>query len=397
MVSIDRKIRPGTTNRKELLPDSIEGTSVVGFPTGNTNIPTDFRVPANTLYDIDKALFEFFNTSLNLQVRNQNSVKKVPVIFAGGERFALTKSDRPIRDKSGAIIVPVISIKRTTIDFKPEPALAFGVDPGEFIVRRRIHKSDRQYQNLINRFGIKNGNYIETRRDTENKLDLQTALDNPLSDNVYETIIMPTPDFITVTYDLTIWTNYVQDMNQIIERLLGALELGIVATARIETDKGYKFVAHFDTAFSSQDNFDDYTTQERLVKYTSTITIPAYIFGTMNVDETIPVRSYLSAVNFEFETLENVDNIETLSNRTPLVGPEHKSFMLSDVEDVGPDGRIQGGKIGSGLVTKQYIVNPFTSNDPNSPRYSRVIAVTKKGERVGKVSEALELDKISKR
>jgi len=396
MASIERKLRPGTTNRKERLPDSIEGTKTVGFPTGENNIPVDFKVPANTIYDIDKAFFEYFNTSLNLQVRNQNEVKKVPVIFAGGERFALTKSDRPIRDRAGAIIVPIVVLKRTQVEYRPEPALAFGADPGEFVIRRRIHKSDRQYQKLINRFDIKNGDGIETRRNTDDMLNLEGALGNPLSDNVYETIVVPTPDFLTLTYEVTMWTNYVQEMNQLLERILGSFDLGILCRTRIETDKGYWFVAHFDTAMSSQDNFDNYTGEERLVKYSTTVTIPAYIFGTMNVDETIPVRSFLSAVNFEFDVLENVENLETLDNRVPLVGPENKSFMLADVEDVGPDGRIQSGKIGDGLV-KHYVLNPFTSNDPNSPRYSRVIAVTKKGERVGKLTEALQLDKINKR
>ena len=44
---------------------------------------------------------------------------KVPVVFAAGERFALTRRKSPIRDKNNALILPIVSIMRTGMDISP--------------------------------------------------------------------------------------------------------------------------------------------------------------------------------------------------------------------------------------------------------------------------------------
>jgi len=154
-MSADNKLPVGTTNRRERLPERPTDTDFVPLGYQGNNIPDDFTVAPATIEDVDRALFNFFDKTLNLQVQMQNNIKTVPTIFAGGERFALTKSGRPIRDRRGAIIVPVVAIKRMDIINGSNPDLAFGIDPGEIVIRRRLHRGDRRYQQLRNRFNLK--------------------------------------------------------------------------------------------------------------------------------------------------------------------------------------------------------------------------------------------------
>ena len=68
--------------------------------------------------DIDRAIFNLFNEKLSFEAESNGKLQKVPVIFASGERFALTRRKNPIRDKNNALILPLISILRNEIDIR---------------------------------------------------------------------------------------------------------------------------------------------------------------------------------------------------------------------------------------------------------------------------------------
>ena len=86
-------------------------------PIGSS-IDPDFKVPSCTIEDVDKALFNLFEKELNLQYELNGNLEKIPVIFAAGERFALTRRKNPIRDSNNTVILPVISIIKYLYFFK---------------------------------------------------------------------------------------------------------------------------------------------------------------------------------------------------------------------------------------------------------------------------------------
>jgi len=87
-----------------------------------TNTPENFDFPSIGIEDIDRAVFKLFDEKLNFQTTQKKESKKVPVVFATGERFELTRRKDPIRDRNNAIILPIISIMRENIDFSPSQA-----------------------------------------------------------------------------------------------------------------------------------------------------------------------------------------------------------------------------------------------------------------------------------
>jgi hypothetical protein len=80
-----------------------------------TNVPDDFSIPPVGIEDIDRAIFTLFDKKLAFETKVNSQTTRVPVIFASGERFALTRRDNPLRDKNNTLILPLISIKRGSI------------------------------------------------------------------------------------------------------------------------------------------------------------------------------------------------------------------------------------------------------------------------------------------
>src|SRR3990167_11059914 len=64
------------------------------------------------IFDIDQAMFDLFDKTINAHVEQNGISKKVPVIFAAGERWALVRNHEALRDKNGTIILPMIAIRR---------------------------------------------------------------------------------------------------------------------------------------------------------------------------------------------------------------------------------------------------------------------------------------------
>ena len=105
------------------------------------NVTQDFQIPEIGIEDIDRAVFKLFDRDLNFEVTYQGKTSKVPVIFAAGERFALTRRKNSIRDKNNALILPLISILRGEIDVSPDQhgkgtAISYPDQPGYYIKKR---------------------------------------------------------------------------------------------------------------------------------------------------------------------------------------------------------------------------------------------------------------------
>ena len=66
------------------------GSKIIKDFDGN-NSPDDFTIPSIGIEDMDKAVFNLFNEKLSFEVEQKGKLQKVPVIFASGERFALTR------------------------------------------------------------------------------------------------------------------------------------------------------------------------------------------------------------------------------------------------------------------------------------------------------------------
>ena len=69
----------------------------------------------STLETIDRAFYGWVNESLNIFATTQKGWEKVPVIWVSAERSFQIKDNKELRDKQGKLILPLITIDRTSI------------------------------------------------------------------------------------------------------------------------------------------------------------------------------------------------------------------------------------------------------------------------------------------
>lgn len=343
------------------------------------NVP-NYEIPSCGIEDVDRAVFNLYDKILAFEVTAKEQTTRVPVVFAAGERFALTRRQRPIRDKNNALILPVIAIKRGAIGYKTE-AEAGGTpisfrQTTDYVIRKRLAETDRDYQNIINKLSIKNQSNVSSRANfllndispgNSNIPDkfasrrngtgisfgsggkLAFPIDDNLNNNIYEIITVPYPIFIQVNYNVVFWCQYMQQMNQMLETML-IKTTGIGREFQMITDKGYKFTAFLQGSFTSNDNFDEYSGDERIVKCSFDIRVPAYILAPKHPGLGTPFRSFQSAPTINFE----INQINQDVNEKPIIpGSEAatREFILSDVNLINDDGTTNQSRSESSLQT----------------------------------------------
>jgi hypothetical protein len=298
---------------------------VQGIKSGYDGQKSDLFIPSCGIEDVDVALFNLFEKEINLTVAGQDSadLKKVPVIFAAGEKWALLKKGKPIRDRNNTLILPLVTIMRSEVTQDMGKDIAgrgINQQTGEIVIRRKLSEKDRDYQNLINRFFIENQKNVAVNPEDSQILGQITTdrkvgeLRNELfvkegaflranrRNNIFETIVVPSPQFYTVKYEIMIWTQYTQHMNQIMEKIMSSF-LPQAQSWKLTTTKGYWFIASVAGGnFATETNFDDMSTVERFIKMKFSIEVPAYVWASSAPGVPVPVKKYISSPIINFET-----------------------------------------------------------------------------------------------
>ena len=371
------------------------------------NPPDDFDFPSFGIEDIDRAIFKLFDNQLNFQVNQKGETKKVPVVFASGERFALTRRKNPIRDKNNALILPIISIMRGDIDFSPDQggkktAISFREQPS-YTIKRRLHEKDRQYQNLLNKFGLKNQDNVAARKNfSQNEISpgniaepgtvasrrnggnlsftTNSGLVNLFPDlekNIFEIIDIPYPEFISVSYDVVFWTQYMGQANQMIETLLFNFT-GQGEEIKMTTSEGFELVAFFKPPFTSSSNFDSYSDDERIIKHSISFTVPGYLINPKQPGLPNVMRSYTSAPVIDFGYDEPNTNV-VYNNQPERKDETFRRHVLTDL--TGEDDLLDRKRGETSEDLEHFIKNPFTQEE--DVKFSKVLSRNKRtGETV---------------
>lgn len=329
-----------------------------------SNIPEDFNVPSCTIEDVDRALFDLFDKDLPFTYKHKEGTKRAPVIFASGERFAVLRRKEPLRDKSGALVLPLVSIMRTGIT--QTPTMGAGTSQSvPFVVKRRLSKEDSEYQRLLNERGFKNSDDLPSKSsfaDPENPVkqkaspgrnasrrDIPTRRDtedigNPLGTNIYEIIELPPPKYFTASYEITLWAQYTLQMNDMITALMTLYQSYSQRTFQLETPKGYWFVGYAGEDLSPGNNFDDFTDSERIVRYTFTMTVPGYLVNPTFPGSQTGIRRYVSAPEISFDAVISSGEFDTNISQGPVSGypSDHTLEDLRTVDDPIPGSSIGG-------------------------------------------------------
>ena len=143
------------------------------------------------LRDIDETIVYYFNNVIKPSVLQNGTRKNVPIIYGSPERWAAVQKDGFYRDKNGKIQAPLIMYKRDSLE------------------KNRSLGNKLDANNPVN-FGI-----FEKKFSMKNVYDRFSILNS--RDKVKEYYGVIIPDYVNITYSCIIFTDYVEQMNKIIE------------------------------------------------------------------------------------------------------------------------------------------------------------------------------------
>jgi hypothetical protein len=146
------------------------------------------------IMDMDSAIMYYFNEVIQPSVSENKEIVKVPCLYASPERWVSIQKQGFLRDKKRQTIVPLIVFKRTGIE-KNENIPVDKLDannPNHFYTFEQKYSQQQRYD----RFSVQQGLF-------HNK-------------ELYNVVI---PDYVTLSYEFTIWTSYIEQMNKIVEKI----------------------------------------------------------------------------------------------------------------------------------------------------------------------------------
>ena len=280
-------------------------------PTGyEGNNESDYVIPSCGIEDLDKSVFNLFDKEMPLFYSHHGKRSKVPVIFASGERFAVLARKRPITDENGALILPLISIARTSIDNIPQKGISNNQMFPNTIVKR-ISKKDLAFRQSSNVEGLNNS------EDSTSTDEPDISLKPRIEKNIIETIEMPPVKYFSANYEISIWSSFTQQMNKLLEAIMNAYTLNPGQQFQLESDKGYKFSGFIDSSFSQDANYSDFTDAERYIKYNLIMNATGYIIAPNIEGGKTALRSFLSAPKVSFDVAtNNIDLLPTFGGVT---------------------------------------------------------------------------------
>ena len=146
------------------------------------------------IMDMDSAIMYYFNEVIKPDVNINNEKVKVPCIYASPERWTQVSKQGYLRDKKRQIIVPLIVYKRTGMERNED----IPIDKLDANSPRHFYTFQKKYTQ-------------------QNRYDKFSVLKNISPGREYYNVAMP--DYVTLTYEFTIWTSYIEQMNRIVEKI----------------------------------------------------------------------------------------------------------------------------------------------------------------------------------
>jgi hypothetical protein len=236
------------------------------------------KLPLVGFKDIDGAIIHYFNNVIRPSVIQNGAKIDVPVLYGSPERWAAVQKDGFYRDKDGKIQVPLIMFKKSTIE--KNRSLGNKLDGNE-VNNFIIYEKKYSKRNIYDRFSL-----ITNR--------------NP-SQELYGVVV---PDYVTITYQCVIFTDYVEQCDKLIEAL------NFASDSYWGDPDRYRFRAMID---SYTPTIEVAQGQDRGVKASFNIKLNGYIItDTYNRDKANLKKFYSKAqVNFKMETAGTMEELTT--------------------------------------------------------------------------------------
>jgi len=234
----------------------------------------EIELQPSTIETIDRALFEFIENDLDIFCTTNKGFKKVPFIWAGAERAYQIKHNRELRDVNGWLIYPIMSLERKGIT-------------------KDLAKRGAYYAAAQNINDTKGGSMTIARTIKQDKTanfanaGSKKLLSNVVGNNqnnfprkndkvVYETITVPIPVYLEITYTLTVMAEYQQQINEMITPFI--TRTGAINYTVVEKDN-HRFEVFIDSDYALNNNASSLLEDARGYETQINFRVTGYIMG----------------------------------------------------------------------------------------------------------------------
>jgi len=233
--------------------------------------------------DLDEAVLYYFNNVIRPSVVKNGQQITVPVLYGSPERWKAVQQDGFYRDKNGKIQTPLIMFKTTNIE------------------------KMRNLGNKLDANNPRNYGVFKKQYSRKNAYDRFSILQNRIPVEEYHGVIIP--DWVNITYDCMIFTEYVSQMNKVVEAI------NFASDSYWGNPQKFRFRAMIDSYSPSVEVSNG---SDRMVKTSFSIKLFGHIIPDSVNSSVAKIRKSFSkaAVKFSVETAGSIEVLEA-KLRTP--------------------------------------------------------------------------------
>ena len=219
---------------------SLRGNREQTFTPG-MNFDKNFAI---TLKDVDTSVMNYIKDVIRPSIREANETIKVPILYGNEERWNNVRRRGVLRDRNNTIILPVIVLKRTSVEKNTELSQGFE------------HDVQREYAEVLRK----------PQWSKKNRYDRFSVQTNKKP--TFENLVTTMPNFVNISYEFVLLTSYMEQMNILIEEFVEH------SNNYWGDGEDYKFLS---TVESISDASEMTTDSERIIKSTFSVITKAYL------------------------------------------------------------------------------------------------------------------------
>ena len=248
----------------------------------------------SSIESVDYAIMSWMKQDLNLNVTTNSGFKEVPVLWQVPERAFQVKHDKELRDDSGALILPLISVERTGITKDPARKGTFQAHlysdkkdgrSGRLVIARKIVQDKTRDRAVVN----------ATRNNVGQKRQRFFPRNNKKV--VIQALSIPIPVYIEAEYKITIRTEFQQQINQLMTPFI--TRTGQINAFTMKRN-GHVYEGFIDQGFTHNNNVGSLGEETRTFTSEITIKVLAYLIGEGESDDRPIVRLDENVVEVSF-------------------------------------------------------------------------------------------------
>lgn len=206
------------------------------------------------LYDIDLTIAEHMIDTIMPTLEIMGDNVKVPVLYGNSERWKSVQKDGFIKDSRGQLQIPLVMFKRNSIE------------------------RDDNMSSMMNRHLSYTA---QSRYSKKHKYDLFSQMIG--THKPVEQYNITIPDYVTLTYEVIIWTDFIEHMNTVVEAFQ-------YATDDYWGDRdGFKFRVKIDSFDNTTEVSDG---SQRIIRTNFTMVVNAYLLPEKFDNEPTTKKAY---------------------------------------------------------------------------------------------------------